>query len=147
VPAAILLLAALALLAPSLVSGAAPVVGVVTPPGHEGHDHIHLPWALPPAEADGADGTSGGFPERLSPCSGGGIGGTAFTPIINAPEVAILGLSRARMTPVWDGAAFQPRLMLPLDLSWDHRVVDGAEAARFLAHLARLLGDVRLLLL
>ena len=77
----------------------------------------------------------------------GGIGGTAFTPIINAPEVAILGLSRSRMTPVWDGAAFQPRLMLPLDLSWDHRVVDGAEAARFLAHLARLLGDVRRLLL
>ena len=77
----------------------------------------------------------------------GGIGGTAFTPIINAPEVAILGLSRARMTPVWDGAAFQPRLMLPLDLSWDHRVVDGAEAARFLAHLARLLADVRRLVL
>ena len=77
----------------------------------------------------------------------GGIGGTAFTPIINAPEVAILGLSRSRMTPVWDGVAFQPRLMLPLDLSWDHRVVDGAEAARFLAHLARLLGDVRRLLL
>ena len=77
----------------------------------------------------------------------GGIGGTAFTPIINAPEVAILGLSRSRMTPVWDGAAFQPRLMLPLDLSWDHRVVDGAEAARFLAHLARLLADVRRLLL
>ena len=77
----------------------------------------------------------------------GGIGGTAFTPIINAPEVAILGLSRTRMTPVWDGSAFQPRLMLPLDLSWDHRVVDGAEAARFLAHLARLLGDVRRLLL
>ena len=77
----------------------------------------------------------------------GGIGGTAFTPIINAPEVAILGLSRTRTTPVWDGAAFQPRLMLPLDLSWDHRVVDGAEAARFLAHLARLLGDVRRLLL
>ena len=77
----------------------------------------------------------------------GGIGGTAFTPIINAPEVAILGLSRARMTPVWDGAAFQPRLMLPLDLSWDHRVVDGAEAARFLAHLTRILADVRRLLL
>ena len=77
----------------------------------------------------------------------GGIGGTAFTPIINAPEVAILGLSRTRMTPVWDGTAFQPRLMLPLDLSWDHRVVDGAEAARFLAHLARLLADVRRLLL
>ncbi len=77
----------------------------------------------------------------------GGIGGTAFTPIVNAPEVAILGLSRSRMTPVWDGAAFQPRLMLPLDLSWDHRVVDGAEAARFLAHLARLLADLRRLLL
>ena len=77
----------------------------------------------------------------------GGIGGTAFTPIINAPEVAILGLSRTRMTPVWDGAAFQPRLMLPLDLSWDHRVVDGAEAARFLAYLARLLGDLRRLVL
>ena len=77
----------------------------------------------------------------------GGIGGTAFTPIINAPEVAILGLSRTRMAPMWDGAAFQPRLMLPLDLSWDHRVVDGAEAARFLAHLARLLGDVRRLVL
>ena len=77
----------------------------------------------------------------------GGIGGTAFTPIVNAPEVAILGLSRSRMTPVWDGAAFQPRLMLPLDLSWDHRVVDGAEAARFLAHLTRLLADVRRLLL
>ena len=77
----------------------------------------------------------------------GGIGGTAFTPIINAPEVAILGLSRSRMAPVWNGSEFEPRLMLPLDLSWDHRVVDGAEAARFLAHLARLLGDVRRLLL
>ena len=77
----------------------------------------------------------------------GGIGGTAFTPIINAPEVAILGVSRARTAPVWSGSAFEPRLMLPLDLSWDHRVVDGAEAARFLAHLARLLGDVRRLLL
>ena len=77
----------------------------------------------------------------------GGIGGTAFTPIINAPEVAILGLSRSRMAPVWNGSEFEPRLMLPLDLSWDHRVVDGAEAARFLAHLTRLLGDVRRLLL
>ena len=77
----------------------------------------------------------------------GGIGGTAFTPIVNAPEVAILGLSRTRMTPVWNGTEFMPRLMLPLDLSWDHRVVDGAEAARFLAHLARVLGDVRRLLL
>ena len=77
----------------------------------------------------------------------GGIGGTAFTPIINAPEVAILGLSRTRTTPVWNGTEFTPRLMLPLDLSWDHRVVDGAEAARFLAHLARSLGDMRRLLL
>ena len=77
----------------------------------------------------------------------GGIGGTAFTPIINAPEVAILGVSRARTAPVWDGSGFQPRLMLPLDLSWDHRVVDGAEAARFLAYLTRVLGDVRRLLL
>ena len=77
----------------------------------------------------------------------GGIGGTAFTPIVNAPEVAILGLSRSRMTPVWDGSVFEPRLMLPLDLSWDHRVVDGAEAARFLAHLAGVLGDMRRLLL
>ncbi len=77
----------------------------------------------------------------------GGIGGTAFTPIINAPEVAILGVSRARTAPVWDGSEFQPRLMLPLDLSWDHRVVDGAEAARFLAYLTRVLGDARRLLL
>ena len=77
----------------------------------------------------------------------GGIGGTAFTPIINAPEVAILGLSRSRMAPVWNGSAFAPRLMLPLDLSWDHRVVDGAEAARFLVHLTRLLSDVRRLVL
>ena len=67
VPAAILLLAALALLAPSLVTSAAPVLGVVTPHGHEGHDHIHLPWAMPAAEAEGADGTSGEFPEQSSP--------------------------------------------------------------------------------
>ena len=77
----------------------------------------------------------------------GGIGGTAFTPIINAPEVAILGVSRARTAPVWDGSGFAPRLMLPFDLSWDHRVVDGAEAARFLAYLTRVLGDARRLLL
>ncbi|WP_025771587.1 dihydrolipoyllysine-residue acetyltransferase [Thioalkalivibrio sp. HK1] len=77
----------------------------------------------------------------------GGIGGTAFTPIINAPEAAILGLSRTRMRPIWDGEAFRPRLMLPLDLSWDHRIVDGAEAARFLAHLSASLNDVRRLLL
>lgn len=77
----------------------------------------------------------------------GGIGGSAFTPIVNAPEVAILGVSRAAIKPVWDGAAFAPRLMLPLSLSYDHRVIDGAEAARFTSHLAQLLGDVRRLLL
>jgi pyruvate dehydrogenase E2 component (dihydrolipoamide acetyltransferase) len=79
----------------------------------------------------------------ISISSLGGIGGTAFTPIVNAPEVAILGISRARMTPVWDGKDFQPRLMLPLDLSYDHRVVDGAEAARFAAFLTKSFGDVR----
>ncbi len=73
----------------------------------------------------------------------GGIGGTGFTPIINAPEVAILGVTRASMKPVWDGEAFQPRLILPLCLSWDHRAVDGAAAARFLVHLSALLADFR----
>ena len=77
----------------------------------------------------------------------GGIGGTAFTPIVNAPEVAILGVSRASMQPVWNGREFEPRLMLPLSLSYDHRVVDGAAAARFAAHLAKSLGDLRRLLL
>jgi pyruvate dehydrogenase E2 component (dihydrolipoamide acetyltransferase) len=73
----------------------------------------------------------------------GGIGGTSFTPIINAPEVAILGVSRSAHAPVWDGKAFQPRLMLPLSLSYDHRVIDGASAARFNAYLAALLADFR----
>lgn len=73
----------------------------------------------------------------------GGIGGTDFTPIINAPEVAILGVSRSSMQPVWDGKAFQPRLMLPLSLSYDHRVIDGASAARFNAYLGSLLADFR----
>jgi pyruvate dehydrogenase E2 component (dihydrolipoamide acetyltransferase) len=73
----------------------------------------------------------------------GGIGGTSFTPIINAPEVAILGVSRAAQQPVWDGKAFVPRLMLPLSLSYDHRVIDGAAAARFNAYLAQLLADFR----
>jgi pyruvate dehydrogenase E2 component (dihydrolipoamide acetyltransferase) len=73
----------------------------------------------------------------------GGIGGTYFTPIINAPEVAILGVCRAAMRPTWDGTQFVPRLILPLSLSWDHRVVDGAGAARFNAHLAQLLADFR----
>jgi pyruvate dehydrogenase E2 component (dihydrolipoamide acetyltransferase) len=77
----------------------------------------------------------------------GGIGGTYFTPIINAPEVAILGVSRAAMRPVWNGESFAPRLMLPLSLSYDHRVIDGAAAARFNAHLAATLADVRRLLL
>ena len=73
----------------------------------------------------------------------GGFGGTTFTPIINAPEVAILGVCRSAMKPVWDGAAFQPRLMVPLSLSYDHRVIDGASAAKFNAYLASLLADFR----
>jgi pyruvate dehydrogenase E2 component (dihydrolipoamide acetyltransferase) len=77
----------------------------------------------------------------------GGIGGSAFTPIVNAPEVAILGVARAQMRPQWREGAFVPRLMLPLCLSYDHRVIDGAEAVRFTTHLARVLGDVRNLLL
>jgi pyruvate dehydrogenase E2 component (dihydrolipoamide acetyltransferase) len=77
----------------------------------------------------------------------GGIGGTYFTPIINAPEVAILGVCRSSIKPVWDGKQFAPRLMLPLSLSWDHRVVDGASAARFNAHLAALLADFRRVML
>lgn len=77
----------------------------------------------------------------------GGIGGTAFTPIINAPEVAILGVSRSQYKPVWNGERFEPRLMLPLSLSYDHRVIDGADAARFTGFLARVLGDLRRLLL
>lgn len=77
----------------------------------------------------------------------GGIGGTAFTPIINAPEVAILGLSKSSIKPVWDGKAFQPRLMLPLSLSYDHRVIDGAMAAKFTAYLADVLADLRKTLL
>ncbi|MCW5630327.1 MAG: 2-oxo acid dehydrogenase subunit E2, partial [Rhodoferax sp.] len=77
----------------------------------------------------------------------GGIGGRYFTPIINAPEVAILGVCRSTMEPVWDGKAFAPRLMLPLSLSWDHRVIDGAAAARFNVYLGQILGDFRRVLL
>ena len=73
----------------------------------------------------------------------GGIGGTAFTPIINAPEVAILGVSRSAVKPVWNGKEFEPRTMLPLSLSYDHRVVDGALAARFTSYLAQVIGDMR----
>ena len=77
----------------------------------------------------------------------GGIGGTAFTPIVNAPEVAILGVSKSAIKPVWDGTAFQPRLLLPLSLSYDHRVIDGASAARFTAYLGQVLADMRRVLL
>jgi pyruvate dehydrogenase E2 component (dihydrolipoamide acetyltransferase) len=89
---------------------------------------------LTPAEMSGGN---------FSISSLGGFGGTTFTPIINAPEVAILGVCRAAMKPVWDGQAFQPRLMLPLSLSYDHRVIDGAMAAKFNAFLAALLADLR----
>ncbi len=77
----------------------------------------------------------------------GGIGGTYFTPIINAPEVAILGVCKGEIKPKWDGATFQPRLMLPLSLSWDHRVIDGASAARFNAYLGAVLADFRRVML
>ena len=77
----------------------------------------------------------------------GGIGGTSFTPIVNAPEVAILGVTRAKMQPVWNGKEFLPRLMLPLDLTYDHRVIDGAEGARFMATVKYYLADIRRLLL
>ena len=83
----------------------------------------------------------------MSMSSLGGIGGTHFTPIINAPEVAILGVGKASTKPVWNGSAFEPRLLLPLSLSWDHRAVDGAEAGRFLAYLATLMADFRRALL
>jgi pyruvate dehydrogenase E2 component (dihydrolipoyllysine-residue acetyltransferase) len=90
------------------------------------------------------DHTQGG---TFSISSLGGIGGTGFTPIINAPEVAILGAARADQKPKWGGTGFEPRLMLPLYLSWDHRVIDGAAAARFLAYLSLLLTDFRRALL
>ncbi|MEW6765757.1 MAG: dihydrolipoyllysine-residue acetyltransferase [Pseudomonadota bacterium] len=77
----------------------------------------------------------------------GGIGGTQFTPIVNAPEVAILGLSKAKMAPVWNGSAFEPRLMMPFSVSYDHRVIDGAEGVRFTTRLAQLLRDLREMLI
>jgi len=83
----------------------------------------------------------------MSISSLGGIGGTHFTPIINAPEVAILGVSKSYMKPVWDGKQFEPRLTLPLSLSYDHRVIDGAAAARFNAYLGQLLADFRRIIL
>ena len=93
---------------------------------------------LTPAEMSGACFTISSL---------GGIGGRYFTPIINAPEVAILGVCKSQMEPVWDGKAFQPRLMLPLSLTWDHRVIDGAAAARFNAYLGQILADFRRVLL
>ena len=83
----------------------------------------------------------------MSISSLGGIGGTKFTPIVNAPEVAILGVSKADMKPVWNGSEFEPKLMCPLSLSYDHRVIDGADGARFAAYLCHLLADARRLLL
>lgn len=83
----------------------------------------------------------------ISISSLGGIGGTQFTPIVNAPEVAILGVSRAEMKPVWNGSDFEPHLMMPFSLSYDHRVIDGAEGVRFTTYLRQLLGDIRKLLL
>ena len=77
----------------------------------------------------------------------GNIGGTGFTPIINAPEVAILGVSKLDIKPVWDGTAFQPRKMLPLSLSYDHRAINGADAGKFFTELGQLLADIRRILL
>ena len=93
---------------------------------------------LSPAEMQGASFTISSL---------GGIGGTAFTPIVNAPEVAILGVVRSKMAPVWDGEGFRPRLMLPLCLSYDHRVIDGAAGARFMRHLCSTIEDMRRVLL
>ena len=93
---------------------------------------------LSPAEMSGATFTISSL---------GGIGGRYFTPIINAPEVSILGVCKSSIQPVWDGKAFQPRLMLPLSLTWDHRVIDGAAAARFNVYLGQILGDFRRVLL
>jgi pyruvate dehydrogenase E2 component (dihydrolipoamide acetyltransferase) len=93
---------------------------------------------LSPAEMSGASFTISSL---------GGIGGRYFTPIINAPEVAILGVCKSTMQPVWDGKGFEPRLMLPLSLTWDHRVIDGAAAARFNVYLGQILGDFRRVLL
>ena len=93
---------------------------------------------LSPAEMQGASFTISSL---------GGIGGTYFTPIINAPEVAILGVCRSSMQPVWNGEKFKPRLILPLSLSWDHRVIDGAAAAKFNAYLGQVLADFRRVIL
>ncbi len=93
---------------------------------------------LKPSEMQGASMTISSL---------GGIGGSGFTPIVNPPEVAILGITRARMQPVWNGKKFAPRLMCPLDLTYDHRVIDGADGARFMAHYCKVIGDIRKMLL
>lgn len=93
---------------------------------------------LKPSEMQGASMTISSL---------GGIGGAGFTPIVNPPEVAILGITRAKMQPVWNGDAFIPRLMCPLDLTYDHRVIDGADGARFMSHYCRVVGDIRKMLL
>jgi len=103
--------------------------------------------ALAAKARDGKLGPSDMQGGTFSISSLGGIGGTSFTPIINAPEVAILGVCRSTIKPVWDGKQFAPRLILPLSLSWDHRVVDGAGAARFNGYLAQILADFRRVLL
>ena len=95
-------------------------------------------FALSPAEMQGGCFTISSL---------GGIGGTYFTPIVNAPEVAILGVSRSKMQPVYIDGEFQPRLMLPMGLSYDHRVIDGAQAARFTSFLAQVISDIRRILL
>ena len=86
-----------------------------------------------------------GMPKAVS--SLGNIGGTGFTPIVNTPEVGILGVSKAAVKPVWDGEVFAPRTMLPLSLSYDHRVVNGGDGGRFLSQVVALLGDIRQLVL
>jgi len=93
---------------------------------------------LKPSEMQGASMTISSL---------GGIGGSAFTPIVNPPEVAILGITRAKMQPVWNGEEFKPRLMCPLDLTYDHRVIDGADGARFMAHYCKVIGDIRKIML
>jgi len=93
---------------------------------------------LKPAEMQGASMTISSL---------GGIGGTAFTPIVNPPEVAILGITRAKMQPVWNGEEFTPRLICPLDITYDHRVIDGADGARFMAHYCKVIGDIRKIML
>ena len=104
-------------------------------------------WPSPAKARDGKLGPSDMAGGTFTISSLGGIGGTSFTPIVNAPEVAILGVVRSKMSPVWNGTEFAPRNMLPLSLSYDHRVIDGALAARFTRHLCYLLEDDRRLLL